>query len=83
MARRYTNRQIAEAERRQDERRELTLQRLADWPEGMPPLSGIGSGAGPLFWLTREGLAEVLGLDDLGDYRFRLTDAGRARLEST
>lgn len=63
------------ARERQAERRAVALRLLADWPQGMPPLAGLGIGT--LVGLEKEGLAARLGPDSFGDLRFTLTPAGQ------
>jgi hypothetical protein len=77
MGRRYT-RGLAAAVGRRLDRYLLTLERLQEWPEGMPPLAAVGSDIGILRGLADKGFAEILPRDRIGDLRFRLTEAGRA-----
>jgi hypothetical protein len=79
MGRHYSPRQISAALQRQEERQMLALERLADWPQGMPPTQDARIGA--LVSLEKEGLAVRLpGRDPVfGDLRFVLTEAGMQR----
>lgn len=63
----------------QEARRELALARLADWPQGMPPL--CDTHIGTLVGLEKDGLAQRLPERDpvVGDLRFVLTEAGKQR----
>lgn len=73
-------RRAARALARQEERRQLALKRLGEWPQGMPVTADIGIGS--MVSLVKAGLAERLAATDrLGEERFALTDAGRAALE--
>lgn len=73
------SRQEAAAKARQEAARLKALRRLADdWPEGMPALNDCT--VATLRALVRRDLAVICGLDQLGDVRFKITDAGRAAL---
>ena len=60
-------------------RRQTALRLMIDWPDGMPPLSVVGADIGTLRGLAKDGLAEELPRDVLGDMRFRLTPEGMAQ----
>lgn len=58
-------------------RREAALAAMREWPDGMPPLSGLGWGLGLLVGLEKDGLAVRLPRDALGDLRFTLAQGPR------
>lgn len=71
----------AEAARKaanREARRVAALAAMAEWPQGLPPLCGLGWDVGLLIGLEKDGLAVRRPRDALGDLRFEITDEGRS-----